>query len=185
MQQESGARITIHMAQSADGFISRHDEDVGWFETDDTYENGVEHEARSEADTPDCFVMGSHTYALAVRLGWIYGDVPTTVLTRRALEPVRPTVEFHAGDLTALVNGRLRNTYRNIWVVGGANVCTEFVRLGLADDIRLSILPVLLGDGIPFYEPMAQAHALHLKDAKADKNGIVSLWYEIRRGETG
>ncbi len=181
MASDPSARVTIHMASSADGYVSRHDEDIGWFETDDAYENGVEAEQPGPDDMPDCFVMGSRTYELAVRLGWIYGDVPTVVLTTRDLEPVRPTVEFYSGDLTALVQDRLRKTYRNIWMAGGANVAAEFVRLGLADDLRMSVLPIILGDGLPFYDKLDRHYPLHLKDAKALKNGVVSLWYEIRK----
>jgi dihydrofolate reductase len=185
MPPKHDARITIHMVSSIDGYISRHDEDVGWFNTEDSYEHGMspedaEKEAAAGLASIDCYVMGSRTYDLARRLGWIYGDTPTVVLTRRDLPKERETVEFYSGDLAALTD-RLRKVYRDIWVIGGANVCTQFVRRGLADDVRLSILPIILGDGILFFERLAPSRPLHLKDAKAYHNGVVSLWYEIRR----
>ncbi len=42
-----------------------------------------------------------------------------------------------------------RRRYSNIWVVGGAALCGECLRLGLADEVRYSIVPVVIGDGIP------------------------------------
>ena len=54
----------------------------------------------------------------------------------------RDTVEFYSRNLAQLVNGRLRPTFRSIWFVGGGTVCGECLRLGRADEIRYSIVPV-------------------------------------------
>jgi dihydrofolate reductase len=129
--------------------------------------------------------MGSRTYETALRfeaqgLGWSYGDKPTFVLTTRALPRVRETVEFYSGNLAHFVNGRLRPTYRNIWFVGGGIVSAECLRLGLADEVRYSILPILIGDGIRFFEMLDRDIALHLAEVKAYKTGLVELGYEVR-----
>ena len=119
-------------------------------------------------------------------LGWAYGDKPTFVLTSRDLPRTRDTVEFYSGDLAQLVNGRLRPTFRSIWFVGGGVVSAECLRLGLADEVRYSILPILIGDGIPFFEKLDRDIALHLAEVKAYKSGMVALCYEVRgdRGES-
>ena len=57
----------------------------------------------------------------------------------------------------------------------------DFIRLKLADEIRLSILPIVLGDGTPFFDHIKQEQALHLKDVTAYKSGMVELWYEIKK----
>ena len=113
-------------------------------------------------------------------LGWAYGDKSTFVLTSRNLPRTRDTVEFYSGDLAQLVNGRLRPTFRSIWFVGGGVVSAECLRLGLADEIRYSILPILIGDGIQFFETLDRDIALHLAEVKAYKSGTVALRYEVR-----
>jgi dihydrofolate reductase len=65
--------------------------------------------------------------------------------------------------------------------VHGAEVVNQFIRLGLADEIRLWILPILLGDGTPFFARDGQERALHLKAATAYRTGTVELCYELRR----
>jgi len=109
------------------------------------------------------------------------GDKPTFVLTRRDLLRTRDTVEFYSGDLAQLVNERLRPTFRTIWFVGGGVVSGECLRLGLADEVRYSILPILIGDGIPFFEELDRDIALHLAEDKAYVSGMVELRYEVRK----
>jgi dihydrofolate reductase len=182
------SRVTIHMAASLDGFIARKDGGVDWLETSDEFAGGDTMEpgfVEAFLKTIDCYVMGSRTYETALRfeargLGWSYGDKPTFVLTTRELPRTRDTVEFHSGDLAELVNGRLRPTFRAIWFVGGSTVSAECLRLGLADEVRYSILPILIGNGIPFFEKLDRDIALHLAEVKAYKSGIVELRYEVR-----
>lgn len=185
---DTDSRVTLHMAASLDGFIARKDGRVDWIETSDEFAGGETFDPGS-ADaflkTIDCYVMGSRTYETALGFeakgfGWAYGDKPTFVLTSRALPRTRETVEFYCGDLAQLVNERLRPAYRSIWFVGGGEVCAECLRLGLADEIRYSILPVLIGDGIPFFAKLDRDIALHLAERKAFKSGTVELCYEVR-----
>jgi len=183
------SRVTIHMACSLDGFVARRDGRVDWLETTDEFADG---ETMSPADVEnflrsiDCYVMGSRTYETALGFetkgfGWAYGDKPVFVLSSRSLPRNRSTIEFYSGDLAHLVNARLRSKFRSIWFVGGSAVCGECLRLGLADEIRYSILPVLIGDGISFFDRLAQDVPLHLKEVKAYKNGMLAMCYEVRR----
>jgi dihydrofolate reductase len=183
------SRVTVHMAASLDGFIARKDGRVDWLETADEFAGGDTMDPQSvEAflKTIDCYVMGSRTYETAVGFaakgfGWSYGDKPTFVLTRRELPRIRDTVEFYSGDLAQLVNGRLRPAFRSIWFAGGGAVSGECLRRGLANELRYSILPVLIGDGIPFFEKLDRDVALHLTEVKAYVSGMVALRYEVRR----
>ena len=180
-----GFKITIHMVSSLDGYIAKKDNSVSWFETSDNYEKGVAGENVEEfLKTIDCYVMGSRTYEHALELsksyGWVYGDVPTIIVTHRNLPVDRKNIEFYSGDLNKLVNERLKPNYKNIWLVGGAMLAKDFIRLKLADEIRLSVMPIILGEGTLFFDQIGQEQALHLKDVTAYKSGMVELCYEIR-----
>jgi dihydrofolate reductase len=182
------------MAASLDGFIARKNRSVDWLETSDEFVGGDTMDpefVEAFLKTIDCYVMGSRTYETALSFeakgfGWSYGDKPTFVLTHRELPRTRDTVEFYAGNLAELVNGRLRPTFRSIWFVGGGAVSAECLRLGLADEVRYSILPILIGDGIPFFDKLDRDVALHLAEVKAYQSGTVALRYEVqgRRGES-
>lgn len=183
------SRVTIHMAASLDGFIARKDGRVDWMEVSDEFAGGETLDAQAIAtflQSIGCYVMGSRTYETALRFeaqgfGWAYGDKPTFVLTTRPLPKTRATVEFCSGDLAELVNVRLRPAFRSIWFAGGGVVSAECIRRGLADEVRYSILPVVIGDGIRFFEGLDQTVALHLTEVKAYQSGTVALRYEVKR----
>ena len=188
MMANSDSRVTIHMAASLDGFIARKDGRVDWLETPDEFADGESLDpgfVESFLKTIDCYVMGSRTYETALSFeatgfGWSYGDKPTFVLTSRGLPRTRDSVEFYSGDLAQFVNGRLRPRFRTIWFVGGGVVSGECLRLGLADEVRYSILPILIGDGIPFFDKLDRDVALHLAEVKAYESGMVALRYQVR-----
>ena len=172
------------MVSSVDGIIAKSDNSISWFETSHTYEKGVAGQDPEEfLKTIDCYVMGSRTYELAVELsksyGWAYGDKPTIVVTNRKLSAHHQNIEFYSGDLGKLVNEQLRIRFRNVWVVGGAMLTKDFIRQKLANEIRITILPIILGDGLLFFDHIGQEQVLRLKDTTAYKNGMVELCYEI------
>jgi dihydrofolate reductase len=186
---DSDSRVTIHMAASLDGFIARKDGRVDWMETADEFAGGetlAPGAVEAFLKTIDCYVMGSRTYETALGFeakgfGWAYGSKPTFVLTSRELQRTRDTVELYSGDLARLVNEKLKPAFRSIWFVGGGAVCGECLRLGLADEVRYSIVPVLIGDGISFFKGLDKDVALHLVEVKAYESGMVALRHEVRK----
>ena len=185
----TASTVTIHMAASLDGFIARRDGETGWLETADDYPDGETMDPAFVAEflkTIDCYVMGSRTYETALDFeakgfGWGYGDKPVFVLPRRTLPRARETVVFVDEDLARLIEERLRPTFASIWIVGGGALAGEAMRRGLADELRYSIMPVLIGEGIAFFEGLRQDVALHLMEAKAYRSGMVALRYAVKR----
>src|SRR5215467_3424791 len=179
-------RVTLHMVSSLDGFIAKRDNSVSWLDVNGSvYEAGVsisEEEAAAFVKAIDCYVLGSRTYEHALELGWPYGDTPTVVVTGRKLAPARKSVEFYSGDLKTLVDEKLAPRYRNIWLVGGAMLSQRFLELGLVDEIKLTIAPVVLGDGLRLFGGSLPEGRWNLKNVVAYKNGFVELSYSAFMG---
>ncbi len=169
------------MVSSLDGFIAKKDNSVSWLESSGAvYEAGIsisEEEIAAFLKSIDCYVLGSRTYEHALQLGWPYGDTPTVVVTKRKWPAVKKSVEFYSGDLKSLVDEKLAPRYRNIWLVGGAMLCQCFLELGLVDEIRLTIAPVLLGEGLRLFGDSLPDRRWNLKNAVVYKNGFVELSY--------
>ncbi len=176
-----GSRVTLHVVSSLDGFIARKDNSVSWLDIKGSiYERGVSisaEEAATFVKAIDCYVLGSRTYEHALELGWPYGDTPTVVVTGRKLPSTKKSVEFYSGDLKTLVDAKLAPRFRNIWLVGGAMLSQRFLELGLVDEIRLTIAPVLLGDGLRLFGGSLTEERWDLKNVVAYRNGFVELSY--------
>lgn len=174
------------MVASLDGFIAKHDNSVSWLERGSVYEPGAslsEEEIASFLKNIDCYVMGSRTYEHALELGWPYGDTPVVVVSSRKWPPAstRKTIEFYSGDLRTLINEKLASRYRNIWLVGGAMLSQRFLELGLIDEIKLTIAPALLGDGLRLFGGSVAQETWNLKNVIAYKNGFVELSYSAAK----
>lgn len=177
--------ITIHLACSLDGIIAKSNNDIAWMETSSSYENGSDLSPEQIAgflSSIDCYVMGSKTYehamALAVSYGWAYGDTPVVVLSSRNLPKINDKVTIVSGELAALTHGLQTSQYKNVWVVGGALLAQSFLREKLADQLRLSIIPIVLGDGLALFQQVPE-QPLQLQELRAGKNGIVDICYKI------
>ena len=180
-RKATGPMVTLHMVSSLDGFIARSDNSVSWLEDNGSiYEAGVsisEEEAAAFVKAIDCYVMGSRTYEHALELGWPYGDTPCIVVTGRQLKPAKPSVEFYSGDLRELAQRKLAQRFQNIWLVGGAVLSRHFLELGLVNEIRLTLAPVLLGDGLRLFGDLTREMRWNLKNLTAYKNGFVEVHY--------
>jgi dihydrofolate reductase len=180
-ENAKGSTVTLHVVSSLDGFIAKKDNSISWLEdTGKIYEAGVsvsEEEIAAFVKGIDCYVMGSRTYEHALELGWPYGDTPVVVVTGREWPPAAKSVEFYSGDLRTLLDAKLAPRYRNIWVVGGAMLCQRFLELDLVDEIKLTIAPVLLGEGLRLFGGSLNEERWNLKNVVAYKNGFVELSY--------
>jgi dihydrofolate reductase len=174
------------MVSSLVGFIARRDNSVSWLEDGgcvyDAGDSITDEEIAAFVKSVDCYVMGSRTYEHALELGWPYGETPCLVLTRRHLQGSKENVEFHSGDLREFVKMKVAQRFRNVWLVGGAMLSQHFLEMGLVDEIRLTVAPVLLGDGLRLFGDLAVVKRWDLKNVRAYKNGFIELHYTASIG---
>ena len=175
--------VTIHMASGLGGFSALTGGDWSWLETADSDENGVAEENGEEfLEIIDCDVVGSRTSEPARQLGWPYGSTAAIVLTHQHLPAERSSVAFSSGDRGSLVNDQLGPPDGNVRLAAGAALTRDIIRSRLADEIRLSIVPIILGGDTPSFDDSGQeVELLHLDGAKAYRSGFVEVRYGIRR----
>lgn len=178
------AKVILHMVSSLDGFIAKKDGDVSWMHSKDNYPEGkVLSKAYIEEflESIDCYIMGSKTYEHALKLGWPYGEKSVVVVSNRTLKSEKKNVEFYSGDLEELIKEKLNLKYQNIWMVGGSKLSKFFLKNDLVDEIVITFVPIVLGDGILFFDFINVEKELHLKDVTAFNDGMVELTYEIKK----
>lgn len=125
--------------------------------------------------------MGRTTYEQILSFGeWPYGDKPSWVLTRRSPAPCPPhgaTVTLTDQSPLALVETLQQRHYQRIWLVGGTQLIAAFRTAGLIDEYRLVVIPKLLEQGIPLFQPVAHSDPLQLITIDSYLDGVVQLRY--------
>jgi dihydrofolate reductase len=182
--------ITLYVATSVVGYVADADGGVEWLEAfradpaDDADDEDVAGFA-AFFETVDCLVMGATTYEQVLDFGeWPYGDKPTYVFTHRSLSPATEAVRFVDGEIADHVP-ELRRQYDHVWVVGGARIAQSFLREREIDALRLSIVPILLGDGVPLFAGDYGEHRLRLVETTTRDSGIVEHRYAVAEEGSG
>jgi dihydrofolate reductase len=167
-------KVKLYIATSLDGFIAERDGGVGWLFTDGDYGYAA------FFDSIEALIMGRHTYEQVLGFGeWPYEEKPAYVFTRSAPGGEHPHVEFVSSDAGTFVEELRRRSTKDIWLVGGAALVSAFRELGLIDEYVLSVHPVLLGDGIPLFEPPQPREGLRLQEVHTFESGLVQLRYVV------
>jgi dihydrofolate reductase len=177
----STGQITLYIATSVDGYVADPEGGVDWLEDFQVESDGDEGvEGFSEFfESVDCLVMGATTYEQVLGFGeWPYDDKATYVFTHRNLSPATEEIEFINRDVAA-VAAELKQQYDHIWLAGGAQLAQTFLREREIDALRLSLIPILLKDGIPLFSGEYEGRRLHLVESNASDIGIVEHHYEV------
>ena len=184
----AGARTVYYAAMSLDGFIADLDENLEWltkfdgpgYAGDAGAEGPMESSYEKFYEGVGALVMGSKTYDFIVPYDWQYGDKPTWVLTSRELPVIEGAsgLRFSSGSVAELHDEVMEAAGgKDLWVVGGGNVATQYVEAGLLDVLQVTIVPVVLGDGLPLFA--GPVPPLKLIEMTPYGNGMAELTYEL------
>jgi dihydrofolate reductase len=167
------------MATSLDGFIASRSGDLSWL--NDAMAPGEDYGFAETERRTGAYIIGANTYREMVKMGAAGGGrTPTYVVTHRSdLKKRGRHVTLYSGDLRELVKRIKAETDKDICVLGGANLLTQFIDLDLLDELGISIIPVLLGDRVPLFGRLALSKKLKLVECKQFKSGIMLLNYTL------
>jgi dihydrofolate reductase len=174
------SKIVLYISSSLDGFIARRNGDITWL--DEFNVEGEDYGYSEFLNGVDIIVMGSKTYEQVLSFSkWPYEGFKTYVLTGRKLDRVDGAeVKFYSGYLDSFVHNIKHESRKNIWLVGGATVAQNFLRQRCIDEIILSIIPIILGDGISLFKSEDGEIHLVLLQSKSYSNGLVQLHYALK-----
>lgn len=193
------SKTQYYCAASLDGYIAETDDSLAWLLTyEGNFEgDGVEPGPRGEGGAYERFyegvgalISGATTYEFVLDhldedSEWPYKGKPYWVLSSRDL----PVPKGEQVDVR-IVNAKVADLYeqmitaageRNLWIVGGGNVASQFADEGLLDEVLVTVVPVVLGAGKPLFNHRLPGGAMQLVGTRAFNTGMVELRYEIRR----
>lgn len=177
MTPSNRPKISIYIATSIDGYIARKDGSLDWLDVVGGF-GDEDYGFKKLIESIDGVILGRNTYEVAASvLNWPYKGKKIIVLSN-TLKTVREEAELFQGDLTALVAKLHEEKIKHVWIDGGVTI-SQFLKLQLVDSITLSIIPVLLGDGLPLFSAFGKEIPCKLISSQAYPSGLVQIHYEI------
>lgn len=173
------------IAASLDGFIAREDDDLSWLEDETLKIPSEDYGYQEFFNSIDTIVLGRRTYETISNFSkWPYANKRVVVLSHAPLTLLGDTstmVESASLRPEELVS-YLKNTGSEKVYVDGGKTIQSFLEAGFIDEITLTIIPILLGRGIPLFNSQSKECRLDLVHQKTYKNGYVQVRYRLSRG---
>lgn len=173
----------VFIGTSLDGFIARKNDDIAWLTDYPTL--GEDHGFETHMARVDGVIMGRGTYGVIKDMRPWYYSKPVIVLSRSMQQADIPDelagkVEIMAGTPQAVMAQVADRGWRAAYIDGGS-VIQSFLAAGLIEDLVISRIPVLIGEGIPLFGPLPADITLEHRDTRAFPSGLVQSSYSVKR----
>ena len=168
--------LTYYVAASLDGFIATPDGGIDWLTVAES--EGEDYGYADFFAGIDALVLGRITYEQILGFGeWPYADKPCWVMARQTLPSSRTDVIVTDQHPSAVVQAIAERGHRRIWLVGGGTLAGAFQAAGLITDVIVSVIPIVLGNGIPLFGASGIWQQLQLVETTPYPSGVVQLHY--------
>ncbi|MFM1999374.1 MAG: dihydrofolate reductase family protein [Bacteroidota bacterium] len=170
-------QVILYISMSLDGYIAGKDDSLDFLAMVD--QEGEDYGYNDFVKSIDAVIIGRKTYEKVIAMGYDYPHTEKDVyiLTRTA----RPSIgnfKFYSEDLSELVNRLKSQAGKNIYCDGGADIANELMKNDLVDEFIISVIPVLLGEGIKLFKDGRPKQILELVTSKQFDKGLVQLHYK-------
>ncbi|MDH6314267.1 dihydrofolate reductase [Parabacteroides sp. PFB2-10] len=172
-------KIKLYIAASIDGYIARSDGDLDWLtkypinpETNYGYDVFYK--------SIDTVIMGGQTYRdiLNMDFVWPYTDKTTYVVTRNSMG-TKENIHFITENVIENISYLRNENGKDIWLVGGGQLITMLLASDLVDEMIITTIPVILGNGIALFPEQPKESQWELQSSISYKNGVVQAKYKI------
>lgn len=174
--------VSLFIASTLDGYIAKPNDDLSFLKL--VEKEGEDYGYAAFTATIDTIIIGRKTYDWVVReIGTSHydnGERNVYVITRTERPPVGKTT-FYTGSLPELVRQLKREKGKNIYCDGGAEIINELLKNDLVDELIISVIPVLVGNGTRLFKDGRPEQPLELLSAKSFDTGLTQLHYRRKR----
>ncbi len=183
-------KFSVYIATSVDGFIAREDGSVDWLDSYGNHQAEMGENANMGfskfMNSIDCLIMGRGCMEILSSFNltpeqWPYGDTRIIVLSKTVKKPPEnliDKVEIYSGDVADLVVQLENEGFKHAYVDGGKTI-QSFLNLKLINEMTLTQIPVLLGEGKPLFGKTNQEIRLEKSEATAFPNDFVQVHYKV------
>lgn len=171
-------KVKLYIAVSLDGFIADKNGSVKWLE-DFPNPDLLDYGYYDFYNSIDTTLMGNATYQqiLGFDIPFPYSDKQNIVFTRNKTLEKDNNVRFISDDIPDFIRELKLTSGKDIWLIGGGQINTLLFNHGLIDEIIMTYIPIVLGEGIPLFGGIAKQTMLKLLETRTFSTGAISLIY--------
>ena len=174
-------KASVFIATSLDGFIARPDGEIDWL-MDPRYDiEGEDFGFYDYIATVDAIIMGRNSFDKVLTFGSWHYTKPVIVLTSRPLkipEHLSGKAFVSSGTVPEILKEMEDKGYRHLYIDGGITI-RRFLDAGVINELTITLIPVLIGDGIPLFGALDSDIKLSHKSTVSYKTGLVQNTYAV------
>ncbi|PXV61111.1 dihydrofolate reductase [Dysgonomonas alginatilytica] len=172
-------KIKLYIASSIDGYIASLDGDLDWL-TEFPNPQQLDYGYKDFFESIDTVIMGGKTYRdiLAMDVVWPYKDKETYIVTRHAGSKTEPNIHFLNENIIETISELKSKQGKDIWLVGGGELVSMFLNSDIIDNMIITYIPIILGDGIPLFPKMKKESQWQLLNSQSYNNGVLCIDYQ-------
>jgi dihydrofolate reductase len=173
-------KVIVEIATSADGYIARPDGDVSWL---DRPQPKGQYGMGAFMKSIDTILWGRKTYAKGIEMGMKDGGfgpkIRNYLFSRRRHDSLLRGFELVHEPIKPFMQRLRAQSGKDIWMMGGAEIIASFLDEGEIDEFSIHVIPIFIGEGIPFIAPRRRSISLKLLSAKNFPDGVIHLHYRV------
>lgn len=175
-------KISLFIAMSLDGYISKPNDDLSFLKL--VEKEGEDYGYSEFISTIDTIIIGRKTYDYVLKeIGPSHYDNDQRdvyVITRTERPQVGRTI-FYTGNSSELVKRLKSEEGKNIYCDGGAEIINELLKHDLIDEFKISVIPILLGNGTKLFKDGRPEQTLEFVAVKSFETGLTQLQYKRKK----
>ena len=170
-------KVILYIATSLDGYIAKPNDDLSFLSI--VEQEGQDYGYADFVKTVDAVIIGRKTYdkVISMGFGFPHADKDAYIITRTP-RPNVGSVKFYTGKLKTLIDRLKSENGKNIFCDGGAEIVNELLKDNLIDEFIISVIPILVGNGIKLFKDGRPEQKLELISAKHFDKGLTQLHYK-------
>lgn len=170
-------KVVLYISMSLDGYIASKENALDFLSL--VEQEGEDYGYNDFVQSVDAVIIGRKTYEKVLAMGYAYPHTDKDVyIVTRTPRPAIGSFQFYTGDLGTLVRRLKAEPGKAIYCDGGAEIANELMQADLIDEYIISIIPVLLGDGIRLFKDGRPEQTLSLLSSKQFEKGLTQLHYK-------
>jgi dihydrofolate reductase len=178
MNMTTDRKVVLYISMSLDGYLATKDNSLDFLSM--VEQEGEDYGYNDFVKTVDAVIIGRKTYDKVIEMGYEYPhtDKDVYVITRTE-RPSTGNLKFYTGELHALIDRLKSQPGKNVYCDGGAEIANELLKMNAIDELIISVVPILLGDGIKLFNDGRPEQKLELVSVKQFDKGLTQLYYKL------